>query len=134
MRYYTKKENDLCPPDKPQKVRSKSGGSGLLYTIGAFTLVGGGTIAYANYDPNFRSWLGENVPYSEGVLKFILQEEKTYWESVTSAFDDMKDSFLGLFSSEPSKKKIVGVEQIEEVPKDYKRKYVLFLGDFFTNE
>lgn len=126
MRYYTKKENDLCPPDKPQRVRSKSGGSGLLYTIGAFTLVGGGTIAYANYDPNFRSWLGENVPYSDGVLKFILQEEKTYWENVTSAFDDMKDSFVGLFSGESSKRKKVGVEQIEEVPKDYKRKYGIF--------
>lgn len=120
VRYYSKKENDLCPPTEPTKSK---GGRGLLYTIGAFTLVGGATVAYAKYDPEFRNWLTATVPYSDSALKFILQEEKTYWETVVSALEELKYSILGLFQdSEEIRKSRSSIEQIEEVPKDYKRK------------
>lgn len=108
----------MCPPGEP--VKSKGGGKGLLYAIGALTLVGGG-IAYAKYDPDFRQWLATNVPYSDDALKFLLQEEKTYWERIASALEELKFSILGLFQDTSDMRK-TGIEQIEEVPKDYKRK------------
>lgn len=113
----------MCPPTQSKK----GGGRGLLYTIGAFTLVGGATVAYAKYDPNFRNWLATNVPYSDKALTFILQEEKTYWENIVSALEELKYSIMGLFQDEKRRKKGT-IEQIEEVPKDYKRKlFVLTL-------
>lgn len=111
----------MCPPKEPTK--QSGGGKGFLFTIGAITLVGGATVAYAKYDPEFRSWLGTNVPYSDAVLKFILQEETSYWETISSALEEFKYSILGLFQdSDEIRKPKPGIEQIEEVPKDYKRK------------
>lgn len=77
-------------------------------------MVGGATVAYAGYDPDFRKWLGENVPYADDVLKVLLQEETSYLEWLTSLFQDM-------FTKEGSKK-MVKPENLEEVPIEYKRK------------
>ena len=77
---YSSNKSNLIPPKKKHT-------SGTLYTIGFVTLAGGGTIAYAKYDPHFRAWLNENVPYSDGIIKFICQEDQAYLESIKALLD-----------------------------------------------
>ncbi|WP_407807982.1 mitofilin family membrane protein, partial [Staphylococcus aureus] len=62
VRCYAK---DICPPPAPKK---KHRGSGAIYTLGALALVGGATIGYAKYDPEFRKTLVEYVPYTDNVI------------------------------------------------------------------
>ncbi|KAB0794847.1 hypothetical protein PPYR_11686 [Photinus pyralis] len=103
-------KTNVCPPPK------KKHNSGAFYTVGFFTLIGGGTIAYAKYDPNFRQWLGANVPLTDGFIKFLFQEERTYLESFTDALDSIKGSVLGVFVGA---KKTKVSSDIPVTPKDY---------------
>nr|CAD7440012.1 unnamed protein product [Timema bartmani] len=77
-RYYT--SGSSCPPSGKSGKQNTGGGggTGFVYTIGTLTLIFGGGIAYAKYDPDFREWLGENVPYSDEFFKSIFQEEQSY--------------------------------------------------------
>jgi hypothetical protein len=50
------------------------------------------TVAYAAYDKDFRKWLGANVPYSEELLKVMLQEEGTYLEQLQTVYERLKSS------------------------------------------
>lgn len=106
-RYASDKSNISPPPHKKQ-------GSGAIYTVGIVAIVGGGTIAYAKYDSNFRSWLAENVPYSDGFIKFICQEEQPYLQSIANTLDSIKESVLDVLLSRKSK-----VTEIPVIPKDY---------------
>nr|CAD7408530.1 unnamed protein product [Timema poppensis] len=72
------------------------GGTGFVYTIGTLTLIFGGGIAYAKYDPDFREWLGENVPYSDEFFKSIFQEEQSYQLQLESLLKSIKRRFLEL--------------------------------------
>lgn len=108
VRHYSEK-GKICPP--PHKKPT----SGAIYTVGFVTIVGGGTIGYAKYDPKFREWLDENVPYSDGFIKFLFQEERSYLDSFIALLDVIKESALGiLFGASLGKKK-----DLPEKPKDY---------------
>lgn len=90
---------------------SGSKGSGFItYTLVGATLVTAGTAAYAKFDPAFRKWLADNVPYSDSGLRLVFQEDTSY-----------SQSFIGILDSTKS---LVGLKpEIVEKPKSYQRKY-----------
>ncbi|KAF5306466.1 hypothetical protein FQR65_LT18569 [Abscondita terminalis] len=96
----------VCPPPKSKNY-------GAYYTLGLLTIVGGGTIGYAKYDPDFREWLCENVPYMDGFLAFLFQEEKTYLQSFTTSLDSLKEKVSGMLFTHTKQKDLV------EKPKNY---------------
>jgi len=56
----------------------KSGAGKAIITVGTFAIgVVGGTIAYAGFDPKFRTFVQGTIPISEGILKTILGPEET---------------------------------------------------------
>jgi hypothetical protein len=65
-------------------------GSGLKYTVGTLVAATAATFAYAAYDKEFRTWLGNNVPYSEEFLKVVLQEQTTYLERLQAVYESLK--------------------------------------------
>ncbi|XP_063237803.1 MICOS complex subunit Mic60 isoform X2 [Bacillus rossius redtenbacheri] len=103
LRYHTKNyTTGSLPPNRPSRV-----GRVLLYTVGTITLGVGGTVAYANYDPKFRKWLGQNVPYTDEFLKTVLQEEGNYWEQLLGQFDSFQTWVkMLIFGEEPEGKSI----------------------------
>ncbi|KAK4875008.1 hypothetical protein RN001_011430 [Aquatica leii] len=103
-RYAT--NSKICPPPK-------STNYGAYYTLGVFTIVGCGTIGYARYDSEFRDWLNEKVPYSDDFIKFLFQEDRTYFESFTELLDTIKKKFFAKFFA-PTRQK-----DIPEQPKKY---------------
>jgi mitofilin len=90
VRCYAK---DICPPPAPKK---KHRGSGAIYTLGALALVGGATIGYAKYDPEFRKTLVEYVPYTDNVIRFVFQEDQSLLDSLSNVYEDVKKSLSGL--------------------------------------
>ncbi|CAH0388097.1 unnamed protein product [Bemisia tabaci] len=72
----------------------KKGGRFLFYTISLATLGTGGVILYAQYDPEFRSWLDGNVPGSDKFIKVVMQEEKSIIDSTTDYLSDIKDQTI----------------------------------------
>lgn len=105
MRHYSKRETE------------EKSGSPVLYTIGAVTLVAGGTLAYAKHDPDFRQQLAEYAPFTDNLIKFLFQEEKSIWENISKTIEDLKESVVVMFGGEGRPPR-----DIKEVPKDYKRK------------
>nr|CAD7394450.1 unnamed protein product [Timema cristinae] len=95
-KYYT--SGSSCPPSgkSGKKSTGGGGGTGFVYTIGTLTLIFGGGIAYAKYDPDFREWLGENVPYSDEFFKSIFQEEQSYQLQLENLLKSIKRRFLEL--------------------------------------
>lgn len=89
MRHYSKeqKSGDLCPPEPPKKPKT-----GTALTFGALALFCGGAIGYAKYDPNFRCYLTEYLPFTDGVIKFVFQEDKSYSESIKGIVNSIKGS------------------------------------------
>ncbi|RZC39111.1 mitochondrial inner membrane protein [Asbolus verrucosus] len=110
VRCYSK---DICPPSPPKK---KDKGSGAIYTLGALALVGGATIGYAKYDPDFRKTLVEYVPFADGVIKFVFQEEQSILNSVGNMYEDLKKSLVKVIGDDQKKKK----EAIVKESKQYK--------------
>lgn len=108
-RNYSK--HDLSPPD-PKGGRGGFAGTG--YTIVGATLLTAGTAAYAKYDPQFRKWLSDNVPYSDDFVRFVFQENKSYSQS----FGGLVDSTKAIVGLKPDKR-----GEIVEKPKSYQRKY-----------
>ncbi|XP_008198305.1 MICOS complex subunit Mic60 isoform X2 [Tribolium castaneum] len=111
VRCYSK---DVCPPPPPKRKDKSS--SGALYTLGALALVGGATIGYAKYDPDFRKTLGEYVPWTDDVIKFVFQEEHSLLDSASGVYEDVKKSVSGLLTQEQRKKK----EDVKLEQKQYK--------------
>ncbi|XP_017777213.1 PREDICTED: MICOS complex subunit Mic60 [Nicrophorus vespilloides] len=110
IRHYSKKgENELCPPTPP-----KSGG-GSLYMIGALTVVTGATLGYAKYDPDFRDWLKERVPFTDDLIRFVAQEDGTW--------ADQLSKLMSKFSAKPPLR-LPAV--IEEKKKDYNAPHPVF--------
>lgn len=98
----------------------------MLYTFGAFTLVGGGTLAYAKYDPEFRKLLAEYAPFTDGLIKFVFQEERSIWSNITRTINEWKDSATAALGGEVKKSKR---EDLKDLPPiDYKREgfFVIF--------
>lgn len=117
IRHYSNNpSNPVCPPPKPKKNAS----TGTFYTISALTLLGAGTIGYAKYDPDFRKFVGDNVPYADGFFKFVFQEEQSFLDSIMGSADKFKDSIIG--SSQPDKK---NRQAIKEKESNYERMYCL---------
>jgi hypothetical protein len=115
VRCYAK---DICPPPAPKK---KHRGSGAIYTLGALALVGGATIGYAKYDPEFRKTLVEYVPYTDNVIRFVFQEDQSLLDSLSNVYEDVKKSLSGLVGQvgqEAKKKK----DAIIKEQKQYKGK------------
>lgn len=82
-------------------------------------MVGGGTLAYAKYDPEFRKLLADYAPFTDTLIKFVFQEERSIWSSITRTVDDWKDSVTHLVGGESKKAQ----KAIKEVPVDYKREW-----------
>ncbi|GLV41965.1 mitofilin [Carabus blaptoides fortunei] len=93
----------ICPPPKPKKDAS----TGTFYTISALTLIGAGTIAYAKYDPDFRKFVSDNVPYADGFFKFVFQEEQSFLDSIMASADKLKSSIVGSSKPEPRKRQAI---------------------------
>ena len=51
---------------------------GLVKTFTALAVVAGGTMSYAKFDPEFREWLNNQVPYSSDAINVLFQEDKTF--------------------------------------------------------
>lgn len=119
MRYYSKEQqrSELCPPPPPKKTRT-----GTALTFGALALAGGAIIGYAKYDPDFRCHLVEYVPFTDDVIKFVFQEEKTYYESLQDLYAGWRQA---LFPEQEEQRKKKKRKVITETDKDYKRKSFL---------
>lgn len=81
-----------------------------MYTFGAITLVGGATLGYAKYDPQFRKTLVEFVPFTDSAIKFIFLEGNSATGLVSGFYEDLKKSLFGSTIEEgkkPEKKPIV---------------------------
>jgi MICOS complex subunit MIC60 len=95
----------------------------FLFIISPFA-VGGGVVAYAKYDPEFRKTLVQNVPAIEPVLEVFIDDKNPfedvqkkfneYTSSVSSSIDSVKSTvtnasstvtgFFGGSSNEPKSK------------------------------
>ncbi|XP_060524293.1 MICOS complex subunit Mic60-like [Cylas formicarius] len=63
----------ICPPDRDKPKTSGDGGGGrkLMMALGATTLAAGATLAYAKYDPNFRSKFEDHFPIAKPLFKTL---------------------------------------------------------------
>lgn len=112
IRQYSKEKDkkDFCPPPHP-----KTGGTGTIYTIGALTLLSGGTLGLAKYNPDFRDWLKSQAPFTDPLIKFIFQEEMSYYAAIVATLNNLKDYLLSL---------VMGSEQVSnEIPERKKEYY-----------
>ncbi|XP_073971410.1 inner membrane mitochondrial protein mitofilin isoform X1 [Rhodnius prolixus] len=66
----SKQEQKECPKD--------GSGRGFYYSLGAVVLGTGAVVAYAKHDPEFRAWLSDNVPGSDGFIAFVTAEETSH--------------------------------------------------------
>ncbi|XP_058467387.1 MICOS complex subunit Mic60 isoform X2 [Malaya genurostris] len=76
----------------------REAGFGKVLVILSPFLVGGGVVAYAKYDDEFRKTLVTSVPALDPVLKALLQEENPL-EEVTKKLDDISSTISGYTSS-----------------------------------
>lgn len=113
IRHYSKTKHDICPPPESKLPRQ---GTGTIYTVGIVALLGGGTIAFAKYDPEFRKWLTGVAPATNGLLKFLFQEEMSYYASMTSLFHAIAKKFET--QQKVAKKKLT--ELVDDGIKSYK--------------
>ncbi|XP_019771796.2 MICOS complex subunit Mic60 isoform X3 [Dendroctonus ponderosae] len=105
----------ICPPNQQKKERETGGGGGkFLFTIGAITLAGGATLAYAKYDADFRKTLTTYLPFTEPVLDSV--------DSLSPAalYESTKKSILSSFSGGDDTKQLPGNQDPIPEPKEYK--------------
>ncbi|XP_066253018.1 MICOS complex subunit Mic60 isoform X2 [Euwallacea similis] len=112
IRQYSNKS--IYPPNQPPK-HEESGGRGgkLLLTLGALTLAGGATLAYAKYDENFKKTLTTYLPFTEPVLESI------DILSPSVLYENTKKSLMSTFSSDVQTGLPAGKQVIPD-PKEYK--------------
>lgn len=92
-----------CRPSGPVRHssssnQSKKGGFGILKTLTGLTIVAGGTLSYAQYDPEFREWLNGQVPYTSDAIRILFQEDQTFSERFNTYLDGIQNWFGGWFS------------------------------------
>ncbi|XP_050310074.1 MICOS complex subunit Mic60-like isoform X2 [Anthonomus grandis grandis] len=112
VRHYSK---ELCPPGSgPKKHEGGDGGGGgkFLLTLGALTLAGGATLAYAKYDKDFRNTLVSYAPFTESIL------DSMDGLSPGTLYDDAKKSILSGFGG--NQKNLPGGQDAIPEPKEYK--------------
>lgn len=78
----------------PNVPHFQEAGFGKVFVLLSPFLVGGGVVAYAKYDNEFRKTLITNAPALEPVLKVLLQEENPF-EEVTKKLDDISSTISG---------------------------------------
>ncbi|XP_055544802.1 MICOS complex subunit Mic60 isoform X2 [Wyeomyia smithii] len=76
----------------------REAGFGKVLVVLSPFLVGGGVVAYAKYDYEFRKTLVINVPALEPVLEILLQE-KNPLDDVTKKLDEISSTISGYTSS-----------------------------------
>ncbi|XP_066147249.1 MICOS complex subunit Mic60 isoform X2 [Euwallacea fornicatus] len=112
IQHYSNKP--ICPPNQPPKQEKSGGGGGkLLLTLGALTLAGGATLAYAKYDENFKKTLTTYLPFTEPVLESIDML------SPSILYENTKKSLKSTFSSDVQNGLTAGKPAVPE-PKEYK--------------
>ncbi|KAF5284305.1 hypothetical protein FQA39_LY04598 [Lamprigera yunnana] len=79
-------------------------------------IAGGGTIGFAKYNPDFREWLNDKVPYTDDFLKFLFQEECSYFESFVALLNKLRENVSSLVLSSPKKGKDVSLEPKKYTP------------------
>ncbi|KAI4462079.1 mitofilin [Holotrichia oblita] len=91
IRYYSKEQqrSELCPPPPPKKTNT-----GTALTFGGLALLGGAIIGYAKYDPDFRCHLVEYAPFTDDVIKFVFQEEKSYYYAITDLYHSWREALF----------------------------------------
>ncbi|KRT79302.1 hypothetical protein AMK59_8514 [Oryctes borbonicus] len=114
IRYYSKEQqrSELCPPPPPKKTHT-----GTALTFGALALAGGAIIGYAKYDPDFRCHLVEFVPFTDDVIKFVFQEDRTYAENLSDWYASLKHAIYSEEEDDHKKKK---KRKVTETDEDYK--------------
>ena len=65
---------------------------GLYYTLGLIVLGTGAVVVYAKQDPDFRSWLDQNVPGSDRFINFVFQEDDNYLDSIYKMASQISDT------------------------------------------
>lgn len=89
----------------------REAGFGKVLVLLSPFLAGGGVVAYAKYDNEFRKTLVTNVPALEPVLKALLQEENPLDEvskklnEISSTISGYSSSITGFFTSGEEEKK-----------------------------
>ncbi|KAI4462088.1 mitofilin [Holotrichia oblita] len=79
---------------------------GNRINIRGLALLGGAIIGYAKYDPDFRCHLVEYAPFTDDVIKFVFQEEKSYYYAITDLYHSWREAlFPGDEESSDQKKK-----------------------------
>lgn len=76
----------------------REAGFGKVLVVLSPFLVGGGVVAYAKYDNEFRKTLVTNVPALEPVLKALLQEENPL-DEVSKKLDEISSTISGYTST-----------------------------------
>ncbi|XP_062702219.1 MICOS complex subunit Mic60-like isoform X1 [Aedes albopictus] len=76
----------------------REAGFGKVLVVLSPFLVGGGVVAYAKYDNEFRKTLVTNVPALEPVLKTLLQEENPL-DEVSKKLDEISSTISGYTST-----------------------------------
>ncbi|XP_053688505.1 MICOS complex subunit Mic60 [Sabethes cyaneus] len=79
-------------------IEFREAGFGKVLVVLSPFLVGGGVVAYAKYDNEFRKTLVTNVPALEPVLEVLLQE-KNPLDDVSKKLDEISSSISGYTSS-----------------------------------
>uniref|UniRef100_A0A069DW02 MICOS complex subunit MIC60 n=1 Tax=Panstrongylus megistus TaxID=65343 RepID=A0A069DW02_9HEMI len=80
VRFYktTAYNRDKSKQTEQKECPKEGSGRGFYYTLGAVVLGTGAVVAYAKHDPEFRAWLNDNVPGSDGFIAFITAEETSH--------------------------------------------------------
>lgn len=106
-----------------QQHGKKSGGGGALVALSALALAGGATLGYAKYDPDFRKFLTEYIPFTDNLLKTIFAEDGD-GNILSNSYSSIKSSIVGLVSGNKQKGDRI-VHSIPE-PAEYKGKSFIY--------
>ncbi|XP_049956835.1 MICOS complex subunit Mic60 isoform X1 [Schistocerca serialis cubense] len=86
-----------------ENTRGRGRAGKFFYFLGTITLASGGTVAYANYDPEFRRWLEANVPYAGDAFNVVLRDNNALYTSLNNYVSELKNQVLGLISRKEDK-------------------------------
>ncbi|XP_055632999.1 MICOS complex subunit Mic60 isoform X2 [Toxorhynchites rutilus septentrionalis] len=89
---------NLITKQVPNVPQFREAGFGKVLVVLSPLLIGGGVVAYAKYDNEFRRTLVSNAPALEPVLKVLLQEENPL-NDVSKKFDEISSTVSGYTSS-----------------------------------
>lgn len=90
-------------------------------------MVGGATLGYAKYDPDFRKTLVGFAPWTNDIIKFVFQEENSMIAAISGLYEDVKKTISGLLTQDRKKEELVKLET-----KQYKGKTFYALCESLT--